>query len=153
MHLRKIRSFLFCENLEIKKIAKNPANLCQVAIFYSDSGFTREFSADFLFSRAKILVLMSNFLNSGIKRASNPTVTTQIIPPLVTEIDNVVTAAIDAARIWPANGPSEYDNNSIPARRPRKLSGMVWFHIADLKSALTMSDAPANVRNKSTSHK
>ena len=95
---------------------------------------------------------MSNFLNSGSKKAKNPTVTTQIIPPLVTEIDNVVTAAIEAARICPANGPNEYDNNSIPARRPRNPSGIVWFHIADLNNALTMSDAPAKVRKSKTSH-
>ena len=99
-----------------------------------------------------MLVLMSNFLNWGSKKAKNPTVTMHIIPPLVTEIDNVVTAAIDAARICPANGPNEYDNNSIPARRPRKLSGMVWFHSADLNKALTMSDAPARVRKSKTSH-
>ena len=99
-----------------------------------------------------MLVLMSNFLNWGSKKAKNPTVTMQIIPPLVTENDKVVTAAIEAARICPASGPNEYDNNSMPARRPRKLSGIVWFHIADLNNALTMSEAPAKVRKSKTSH-
>jgi len=64
---------------------------------------------------------MSKFLKSGRKLASNTTAITQMIPPLVTEILKVVTAAIDAARIWPASGPNEYDSNSIPASRPRQI--------------------------------
>ena len=45
---------------------------------------------------------MSNFLNSGIKRAQRATAKMQIMPPLVTEKDKVVAAAIEAARICPA---------------------------------------------------
>jgi len=64
-------------------------------------------------------VFMSNFRKIGKKPASRTTAMMQIIPPAVTEKVKENAAAIEAARICPAKGPSEYDNNSIPARRPR----------------------------------
>ena len=71
-------------------------------------------------------------------------------PPRPTSV-RVVRAAIPPTRTWPSCGPTEYDSSSMPASRPRSSSGIVWFHIAERKMPLTMSQAPASVRNSSTS--
>jgi hypothetical protein len=36
----------------------------------------------------------------------------------------------------------------MPASRPRRLSGIVWFQIVPRKTAEIMSEAPARVKNK-----
>jgi hypothetical protein len=57
------------------------------------------------------------------------------------------------ARTCPPSGPTEYDNISMPASRPRIASGMVWFHTVPRNIAEIMSAEPARARKTSTSQK
>jgi len=51
----------------------------------------------------------------------------------------------------PSVGPIEYESCSMPASRPRRPSGIVWFHIVERKMPEDMSAAPAAARNASAS--
>ena len=51
----------------------------------------------------------------------------------------------------PSVGPIEHESCSIPASRPRRSSGIVWFHIVERKIPDDMSAAPASARNASAS--
>ena len=62
-----------------------------------------------------------------------------------------VASATRPARASPPSGPTVYDSISIPARRPRCESGIVWCQIVARNSPLIMSNAPASTSPSSTS--
>jgi len=66
-------------------------------------------------------------------------------------VRTLVSAASAPDCVVPSVGPIEYDSCSMPARRPRRLSGIVWFQIVARKMPDDMSAAPAAARNASAS--
>ncbi|MEK8170472.1 hypothetical protein NKH77_15260 [Streptomyces sp. M19] len=76
---------------------------------------------------------------------------TQASPPLQIAGRVPVQLAMPPARTCPSCGPTLYDSTSIPASRPRRASGTVWFQIVERPSPLIMSPEPASARKSSTS--
>ena len=105
------------------------------------------------FSRTACSFVRTSYdMSFGRHSAKAPTAATHSTPPVHTDARTESHAAVPPARTCPSCGPTEYDNSSIPASRPRSSSGIVWFHIAARKIPLTMSKHPPKVRKSSTSH-
>jgi hypothetical protein len=74
-----------------------------------------------------------------------------VTPPATSAVRTPATAASAPDCVIPSVGPIEYESCSIPAGRPRRPSGIVWFQIVARKMADDMSAAPASARNASAS--